>query len=96
MKTKSSTATKAASTANAANGLETSQPRKQTLTVAAPMPPTAQPTRAEPRPLQEISTDMIAMRAYDIWVQEGCPQGHDVANWLMAESQLKLEHSFSA
>jgi hypothetical protein len=96
MKTKSSTATKAASTAKAVNGLETSRTRKRTLTVAALEPPTAHPARTEMSSPQEISNDMIAVRAFIIWEQQGRPHGRDVANWLLAESQLKQEQSFSA
>jgi hypothetical protein len=32
--------------------------------------------------------DQIALRAHQLWVEEGCPQGHDVENWLEAERQL--------
>lgn len=95
MKMKTPTVTKAAP-AQAANGLETSRNRKRTLKVATPEPPTAQPTRTETRSPRDISSDMIAARAYIIWEQQGRPQGRDVANWLLAESQLKQEHSFSA
>lgn len=101
MKAKSPAATKAASTPKAA-ALETSQTRKRTMTVAAPELPAGQPTRAETRPPQEISQDMIAARAFTIWEQQGRPHGRDVANWLlaesqlMAESQIKQEQSFSA
>jgi len=44
----------------------------------------------------EITSDLIAVRAYIIWEQQGRPQGHDVANWLLAERQLKQEQSFTA
>ena len=45
---------------------------------------------------REITGDLIATRAYIIWEQQGRPQGRDVANWLLAESQLKQEQSFTA
>ena len=55
----------------------------------------AEPTTAALR--REITSDLIAARAYIIWEQQGCPQGHDVANWLLAENQLKQEiQSFTA
>ena len=48
-------------------------------------------------PRREITSDLIAERAYIIWEQQGRPPGHDVANWLLAESQLKQEiQSFTA
>jgi hypothetical protein len=45
---------------------------------------------------REITPDLIAERAYIIWEQQGRPQGHDVANWLLAESQLKQEYVLTA
>ncbi|MBB3965867.1 DUF2934 domain-containing protein [Rhizobium metallidurans] len=30
----------------------------------------------------------IEMRAYDIWLHEGCQHGHDLGHWLKAESEL--------
>jgi len=30
----------------------------------------------------------IALCAYRIWLQEGCPQGRDRAHWLKAREQL--------
>ena len=44
----------------------------------------------------EVTKDVIAKRAYIIWEQQGRPQGHDMANWLLAEKQLKQEQSFTA
>jgi hypothetical protein len=42
-------------------------------------------------PRREITTELIAARAYIIWEQQGRPHGRDMANWLLAESQLKQE-----
>jgi hypothetical protein len=42
-------------------------------------------------PGREITTELIAARAFVIWEQQGRPHGRDVANWLLAESQLKQE-----
>ena len=33
----------------------------------------------------------IALRAHQIWVESGCPHGHDVDNWITAERQLTKE-----
>ena len=46
---------------------------------------------------REITSDLIAQRAYVIWEQQGRPQGREKDNWLLAESQLKQEiQSFTA
>jgi|HubBroStandDraft_5_1064220.scaffolds.fasta_scaffold406412_1 hypothetical protein len=42
-------------------------------------------------PQLEITNESIAARAYILWEKQGRPHGHDVANWLLAESQLKQE-----
>jgi hypothetical protein len=56
----------------------------------APSAPAAAPRR-------EITSEIIAARAYTIWEQKGRPQGGDLENWLLAESQLKQEiQSFTA
>ena len=39
----------------------------------------------------EISRLSIATRAYGIWLQQGRPVGQDVANWLQAEHELRLD-----
>ena len=67
-------------------------PKRSTRTTAvtAPAPKTAAPRG-------EITSDLIAARAYIIWEQQGRPPGNDVANWLLAENQLKREiQSFPA
>jgi Cu2+-exporting ATPase len=42
---------------------------------------------SKPKP----SHDEVAKKAYDIYVKEGRPQGHDIQNWLEAET--KMPHS---
>jgi hypothetical protein len=72
-------------------------PRKRTSVKVAATPPTPNAAvRLQPSK-REITPDLIAARAYTIWEQQGRPQGRDVANWLLAESQLKEEiQTFSA
>ena len=41
-------------------------------------------TKQESKPTQEE----IAQRAYEIFVQRGRPQGHDLEHWLEAEAEL--------
>lgn len=61
-----------------------------TSTSAVSRTPATQPTR-------EITTEMIAERAYLLWEKQGRPHGAELTNWLLAESQLKEEiQSFSA
>jgi hypothetical protein len=53
--------------------------------------------QAAPASQREITSELIAARAYNLWEQQGRPHGRDVANWLLAESQLKQEtQSFGA
>jgi len=42
------------------------------------------PDQNSPDPTDEE----IALCAYRIWLQEGCPQGRDRAHWLKAREQL--------
>ena len=39
--------------------------------------------------------ERIASRAYELWLQEGCPDGQDTRHWLEAERQLKSETTFT-
>ena len=60
-------------------------------------PVTPKPTTPEAVSRREITNDLIALRAYNLWEQQGRPDGREVANWLLAESQLKQEvQSFTA
>lgn len=44
-------------------------------------------------PSSAPSHDEIALRAHQIWLEQGCPHGHDVDNWLEAERQLVSEYA---
>lgn len=46
-------------------------------------------------PPQEISAEQIRERAYDLWDRNHRPSGFDIEFWLMAERELKTEHSRS-
>jgi hypothetical protein len=35
--------------------------------------------------------EWIAMRAYELWLKEGCPEGQHTRHWLEAERQLRDE-----
>jgi len=34
------------------------------------------------------TAEQIAQRAYELYLQRGCEDGHDVADWLAAEREL--------
>jgi hypothetical protein len=31
---------------------------------------------------------LVRTRAFEIWLERGCPEGRDVENWLLAEQEL--------
>jgi H+-transporting ATPase len=78
----------------AAPVLTAARPAKRSV---KPKPAKAPETTVPTTPRGEISTELIAQRAFILWEQQGRPNGSDVANWLLAESQLKQEiQSFTA
>ncbi len=45
-----------------------------------------------PKPIAQpasASTGNVARRAYDLYLARGCEHGHDVDDWLQAESELQ-------
>lgn len=50
------------------------------------IPPTTQPATSG-----VILGERIAMRAYEKWCQRGCTHGHDMQDWLEAETELRTE-----
>jgi hypothetical protein len=36
-----------------------------------------------------MEQERIAVRAYEIWLEQGCPQGREKDHWYQAESELK-------
>ncbi|WMT86366.1 DUF2934 domain-containing protein [Pelagibacterium sp. 26DY04] len=38
--------------------------------------------------MNEIDTEAIRRRAYEIWEREGCPHGKHQAHWLQAQAEL--------
>ena len=72
-------------------------PATDRLSTRSVRPATDKPAAAAAAPRRELTSDLIAARAYIIWEQQGRPPGNDVANWLLAENQLKQEiQSFTA
>jgi hypothetical protein len=44
-----------------------------------------------PQHSASVPHDKIAMRAYQKWLQRGCPNGSDKQDWHEAEAELKAE-----
>ena len=59
------------------------QKKKSSAPVAATVVPAAASAA------QGLSSDRVAMRAYEIWQQCGCPHGADQEHWLRAERELR-------
>jgi hypothetical protein len=59
---------------------------------AAPAPA----AKAAPKPVKapgrrEPTQDEIGIRAFEIYVSEGCQEGSDLENWLRAEKELRSQ-----
>lgn len=46
---------------------------------------------ADHEPLEELSSDKIAQRAYERWVAKGRPEGTADLDWQEAEAELRAE-----
>jgi hypothetical protein len=55
--------------------------------VAAPKPVIK--AAAKPAVKREPTPEEIGIRAYEIYVSEGCPAGSDLDHWLRAEKELR-------
>jgi len=71
-------------------------PRKTTRAAkpAASKPAATRPSRARKPTTNgqvELTHDLIAQRAYQIWLSNGCVPGRDDANWQEAVAQLQAE-----
>ena len=42
---------------------------------------------------QKDTSDLIAKKAYDLYVKSGCKAGRDLDNWLKAEKIVKADGS---
>ncbi len=58
----------------------------------AATPPMAKPMT----PQVKIPHERIAQRAYEKWLKRGCKHGHDMQDWVEAESELRAEMARSA
>jgi hypothetical protein len=48
------------------------------------------PTAEMRRSVSEGTLDVIAHRAYEIYLSRGCTHGHDIDDWLQAERELQV------
>ncbi|OFX12576.1 MAG: hypothetical protein A2516_03710 [Alphaproteobacteria bacterium RIFOXYD12_FULL_60_8] len=46
--------------------------------------------------MDPVMLEKIRQRAYDLWVADGCREGHDVADWLRAEAEVFEETALTA
>lgn len=60
-------------------------------TIAAPKPVVTQVTPPVPQPAKTVTREMIAKRAFEIWVTKGKPSGRDLENWNQAERELGVK-----
>lgn len=45
------------------------------------------------RTSDDLSHDQVSARAYDCWVQRGCPHGDPEVDWRLAQEQLRAERN---
>jgi Protein of unknown function (DUF2934) len=50
-----------------------------------------QSTKPAPQSNSSVSTEKIAMLAYQKWVKSGCKHGCDKQHWYEAEAELKSQ-----
>lgn len=68
--------------------------KKKTTTEVPPARVAARPqaerrVEVSPKAAQPPSNDDISRRAFEIWDRSGRQPGHDLENWLRAESELR-------
>ncbi len=62
-------------------------------TVAKVAPPPAKPAAklGKAKGPYEPTQEEIGVRAFEIYVSEGCQEGNDLQNWLRAEKELRSQ-----
>ena len=43
---------------------------------------------AEEETLENLTQESIAVRAYELWQERGCPEGQSEIDWFQAEEEL--------
>lgn len=57
-----------------------------------PAAPVAKPVAAKASSRYEPTQEEIQVRAFEIFVSEGCREGMDLENWLRAERELRAQN----
>lgn len=52
------------------------------------MPKDKEITEFSDKGSQDLTDDVIRIRAYQLYEQRGCEQGHDLDDWLQAEAEI--------
>ena len=65
--------------------------RKKKITPVKTKTAAAAKTRKSPKKVIEPSEDIIAERAWCIWMDNGCQPGQEEHNWFEAVAQLEAE-----
>jgi hypothetical protein len=60
---------------------------------SAPVRATADAPKTKPALRIQPDRTAIALRAWEIWQKEGCPEGRALNHWLRAEQELMRELS---
>lgn len=52
-----------------------------------PAPNTA--VTSSPDEIQDVTPEQISVRAYELWMERGCPHGSPEIDWMLAEEELR-------
>jgi len=58
--------------------------------------PTTDAENAMARPVAEATQEAIALRAFHLYCERGCTDGHDLDDWLQAERELRDDATSTA
>ena len=58
--------------------------------------PTTDAENAMARPVAEATQEAIAPRAFHLYCERGCTDGHDLDDWLQAERELRDDATSTA
>lgn len=67
---------------------DTAAPSSPRLVPTSSRPQPAPTTPVEPAPAPAVAYEQIAMRAYELFLEDGGVHGRDFEHWLRAEQQL--------
>jgi hypothetical protein len=58
--------------------------------------PLSDAENAMARPITEGSQEAVALRAFHLYCERGCTDGHDLDDWLQAERELRGDATSTA